>query len=229
MKCVFYNDEEDCFHQNMSDTEFSSKIIHRRGNTYLIRDPTSFIENLSEINRMINDLSNETLNMASLANRRAYFFKIFNVLSNIFVIISGALIGVLTLQGYQNKITLYIASVLGFIITTIQTILTTFSIEKRSVVLKDVSHKLRKISLQLKILQKSDLDPDNKIKKLEKFYSQVDELDIYIFDNKVTYSVINDSSSSPITEKNNSSFFSCITNFKRKPTELPITINDNIS
>ena len=184
------------------------KTIQRRGNTYMIRDSLPSEEDPVEsdgVDRMIEDLYTETLHMSSSSGRKAGLFKIFYVLATIFVTISGAVIGVLTLEGYESCSSLYIAAVLGFMITAIQTLLSTFSIEKRSVLLKDVSNKLRRISRELKVLQNSEINPKKKMVKLEEFYAEVDELDISIFDNTITTSSVRDGTNISHDNKRSSS------------------------
>jgi len=163
------------------------KTIQRRGKSYMIKDDLISEEDQIESegpDKMIGDLYDETLNISISTNRKAGIFKILYVLSNLFMIIAGSVIGILSLSG--NIVESYISSILGFVITGVQTSLTTFSIEKRGVLLKEISSRLRKISRNLKLLQNSDMKARDKIKKLEEFYAEVDELDLSIFDNNIT-------------------------------------------
>jgi len=172
---------------NRPQSLYSLKPIQRRGNTYMIKEPAEF--NNSDINStdsMINDLYNETLNMSAVSNTRAELFKYLTDLSTVFMILAGVAIGILTQKGYHNDTTLYIASGLGFLITGIQTILSTFSIGKRSVLLKNIAGRLRKTSRQIKSLEVAIISPEEKMRKLEEFYAEVDEFDLDIFDNNIT-------------------------------------------
>jgi hypothetical protein len=169
------------------DTMGCVKTIQRRGKSYMIKDDFASEEDQMDSegpDKMISDLYEETLNISITTNRKASIFKILYVLSNLFMIIAGSVIGILSLSG--DTVQSYISSILGFLITGIQTSLTTFSIEKRGVLLKEISSRLRRISRNLKILQNSDIKARDKIKKLEEFYAEVDELDLSIFDNNIT-------------------------------------------
>lgn len=179
------------------------KTIQRRGNTYMIRDLFMSEDSVEEdeiaetdvIEQMIDDLYNETMHMSSMANNKATFFKYIYVISTLFVVIAGAVIGVLSTEDDMSDAAKIVVSVFGFIITGIGTCMTTFSIEKRGVLLKDVSNKLRKISRQIKTLQYSELKPKDKRLKLEEFYADVDDMDMSIYDNNII--------TSPITKQSN--------------------------
>ncbi|CAH6421723.1 Hypothetical protein HVR_LOCUS1363 [uncultured virus] len=167
------------------------KTINRRGNIYKIRGlayahSSSSEEDTNDLNvvdRMINDLYSESLSMSSKASLRAERLRLLNISAIMFTIIAGAVIGILTLEGHTNRISLYIASALGFIITAIHTILSTFPIGKRGVLLKEDSNRLKKISRQLKVLQGSNISNIEKLQRLEEYYTEIDELDLIIFDN----------------------------------------------
>lgn len=194
-----------------------AKSIQRRGNTYLVRDLPISEDSADEddmaetdvIEKMINDLYDETLHLSGLANNKATLFKYIYVISTLFVIIAGAVIGVLSSQDSMTDSAKIVVSVFGFVITGIGTFMTTFSVEKRGVLLKDVSNKLRKISRQIKSLQYSDIEPHNKMLKLEEFYAEVDDMDMSIYDNKMT--------SSPLTKS-----------IKIRPEELTPRISSDL-
>jgi len=159
------------------------RTIRRRGNIYMVKESA---ENVDGTDQMISDLYSESLDMSISANRKARLLKLCNVMSNIFLVISGAVIGVLTLNENASAMSIYIASVLGFTITAVQTIMSTFSVEKRGVILRDISHNLRKLSRKIKTLQNSEMSPKDKMKKLEEYYTEIDEMDMLIFDNTAT-------------------------------------------
>lgn len=195
-KTVYYSDRESVAEKTDStDSNFSTDIavptfnttpsyirsVKRRGNVYMVADT----EMVNGTDQMIMDLYTETLNMSLTANRKARILKFFDLLSNIFFIISGAVIGVLTLNG-NNPSYLHVASILGFGITAVKTLMSMFSVEKRSIILKNVSNSLRKISRQIKHLTNSNIKQKDKMKKLEEYYTEIDEIDMIIFDNNAT-------------------------------------------
>jgi hypothetical protein len=165
------------------------RTVQRRGNTYMIRDSIPSEEDPVEsdgVDRMISDLYRETMEMSSSANSRAGLLKHLYVLAAIFITIAGAIIGALTVQGFSDAASQYAATVLGFAISGVQALNSTFSIQNRSVLLKEVSNRLRKVSRGLKTLENSEMKSRDKWKKLEEFYAEVDELDLNMFDNTIT-------------------------------------------
>ena len=164
------------------------KTVKRRGNVYVIRDSITSEDDPVEcdvIDTMSEDLYNEVIKMSTSANRKASFFKFIFVITNLYVIMTGAVIGVLTLNDFGSSIPSYIASVLGFSITAVLTILTTFSVSKRGVLLKDISNRSRRIARDIKVIQNSNLPRKERLKKINEKYQEVDELDLAIFDNSV--------------------------------------------
>lgn len=165
------------------------KTVQRRGNTYMIRDSIPSDDDPVEsdgVDHMITDLYNETMQMSSSANSRAGIFKYLYVLAAIFITIAGAIVGSLTIQGFSNAESQYAAGILGFGIAAVQALVSTFSIQNRSVLLKEVSNRLRKVARGLKNLQNSESKPRDKMKRLEEYYAEVDELDLNMFDNTIT-------------------------------------------
>lgn len=160
------------------------KTIQRRGNTYMIHDSLpSDDDNVIEMNatdKMVNDLYGETLHMSAKANKKASRFKMVYITSSSLIIILGIVIGLLTINCS------WYASASGVLISAIQIFLSTFSVEKRGVLLKDISSKLRKSSRQVKTLQNTNLNQREKMRKLEELYTDVDELDLSMFDHTIT-------------------------------------------
>lgn len=169
------------------------KTVVRRGNTYLLKESLPSEEDPAELDStrvMIDDLYRDTIRLSSHATKQSTIFKTMYVLSDLFIVVAGVVIAVLSYSSGS-----YYGATLGAIVSAIQTILTTFSIEKRGVLLRDVANKLRHVSRQIRNLQNSDLKPKAKLKELEKYYDQVDELDLSIFDNNITISSKNDDTS----------------------------------
>lgn len=173
------------------------RTIQRRGNSYMLRDTMSSSEDDQlegdSTDDMINDLYEESLTLSASASSKSNLFKSIYIISSITITIFGVVVGVLSLidDGKRNlSAAAIIAALMGFTITAIQTLMSTFAIEKRGVLLKDVSNKLRKVSRQIKTLQSSDLPPEIKLKKLEEYYTEVNELDLSIFDHNITTSSV---------------------------------------
>lgn len=171
--------------------EWMGRTITRRDNVYEIRGQSSSDDEdnviSSHATNLITDLYGYTLKLSAKANTKAERLKYLNIFAIMFTIIAGAVIGVLSIENGNDTTTVsaYIASALGFIITGVHTILSTFPINKRSVLLRSDANRLRKISRQLQMLQASNLPFDEKIRRVETFYAEVDELDLDIFDSKI--------------------------------------------
>lgn len=165
--------------------------LSKRGNVYIVRDSISSSDNDDynaeyDINNIINELAIDSLNMSKASHRKARIFKGIHIMIVLFTIVAGVAVGVLSLEGNSNNVTLYIAAILGFIISAVHTLSTTFSFEKRSVVLKEAANRLRRIYRDLSMVKNSDMTIDAKIKVLNDKYSEVDEIDLTMFDNNVT-------------------------------------------
>lgn len=160
------------------------KTVQRRGNTYLIKESLpsddDIIENDST-ERMINDLYAEALHLSYHANRKASFLKAIHIASTMFITIAGAIIGVLSID-HGDSTSRYTTGVLGFAITTIKTLTSTFAVEKKSVLLKETAARLKKLSRDVRSLQNENIKPKKKISKLDAYYAELDELDMNIFD-----------------------------------------------
>jgi hypothetical protein len=165
------------------------RVIQRRGNTYMVKGtspPNDDPEELDNADNMISDLYHETITLSTTANNGANCFKVLYILETMFLVLAGALIGVLTVQGLESDAIKYLVTIIGFAITVVKTLTATFAIERKGVLLKDTSLKLRKISRLLRVLQVSDAAAKDKLKKLEDYYTEVDELDVNIFDNSAS-------------------------------------------
>jgi len=208
----------------------SFKTVKRRGNTYMLREsmPSEESDDLDVNNNMMVDLYTESLRMSSAATKKSNWLKYLFIFCSIFITISGTVIGVLSLDTSNNRDVLtdpnnitsvnnisytttsqqYVSSILGFIITAIQTLLSTFAIEKRSVLLRDAGNKLRKISRDVKVLQYSELRSKDKMKRLDELYTEVDELDLNMFDNSITTRTLEKATNIVSSKKSKSSSLS---------------------
>jgi hypothetical protein len=160
------------------------KTIQRRGNTYMVRDSLPSEEDPAEMDstqRMSEDLYAEAIRMSTKASRLSSLYKTLYVLVNLLVIVAGVAITIISIPGRN-----YPSMVLGALISGAQTFMSTFSIEKRGVLLRDLTNKLRHVSRQVKSLQMSDLKPKEKLREIDKLYAEVDELDLSIYDNNIT-------------------------------------------
>lgn len=208
------------------------KTIRRRGVEYRVPTPRqiSTIHDDSddeELDNMMEDLYHDSLRLSTSASRTSSILKCLYILSTFFTIIAGVGVGILTLfgggqtscsntnitngiaaTGTQYSIPIIIAACLGFLISAVESLVSVFSIQKRGVLLRDISNRLRKTSRQIKMLQHSDMTTSEKFKSIENLYAKIDELDLNIFDNTITMSAIS-KDSNPISDNEKSD--------KRKP------------
>jgi hypothetical protein len=167
-----------------SNTSAYIKTVQRRGNTYMIRESLPSDDDMIEsdsMERMINDLYAESIHLSIHANRKASILKAIHIMTTMFITIAGAVIGVLSID-HEDDASKYTAGILGFSISVVKTLSSTFSVEKKSVLLKETAAKLRKISRDVRSLQNEKIKPKKKLSKLDQYYAQVDELDLNMFD-----------------------------------------------
>lgn len=172
-----------------------AKTVRRRGNSYvinnlLLEDDSEITTEADIVEHMIEDLYRDAVRMASSSNNIATIFKYIYITVTLFIIISGAVIGTLSaISTTQTSKT--VTTILGFIITGVTAVMTTFSIEKRGVLLKEVSNKLRRLSRQVRTLEYLNLESHDKMMRLEDFYADMDDMDMSIYDNTMTRSYNN--------------------------------------
>lgn len=172
----------------------SARTFRRKGNTYVVKN-TQSNEDVQDIYTIVDDLYDETKKMAWWADMKANIYKIMYVLCSIYIIVAGAVVGVL---GINNRVVSNINNstviqdfsptniaiiVLGFSITTFKSLLDVFTIQKRSILLKDSSIKLRKIARDVNSLKTLNLSNTELLRHIDMFYTQVDGLDIMMFNN----------------------------------------------
>jgi len=152
----------------------NEREINRCGKKYIINEKSS-----DTIDEMIDDMYNECLKKISASKKKITIFSYLQILTNIVIIVFGSVTSVMTLLNKGN--TMYNV-IFGFSISTIQTILSMFTIEKRISLYKTNSKELKKLSWKLRELKLSDDDIKLKLKRLDEIYLQVDELDVNVND-----------------------------------------------
>lgn len=213
----------------------SARTFRRRGNTYVVKN-TQSNEDVQDIYTIVDDLYEETKKMAWWADMKANIYKIMYVLCSIYIIVAGAVVGVL---GINNRVVSNLSNtttiqdfsptnvaiiVLGFSITTFKSLLDVFTIQKRSIILKDASIKLRKIARDVNCLKTLDLTNAELLRRIEAFYTEVDGLDIIMFNN-VDYVNKTDA---PITNTASTSTLNTNT-LTQSTSNLPANLTTNIT
>lgn len=180
---------------NIQEKNSSRATFRRNGNTYVINNSKSS-EDVDDIHTVIDNLYDEIIYMAWWSDLRADIYNIIDILSAIFIIIAGSVVGVLGITNTSNtsnssnvtKTSLIDASmvvviVLGFSVTTLKSLVSVFNLKKRSFLLKEVTIKLRKISRDVKGLKNIELTNIELLRRIDEFYTDIDELDMTIFSN----------------------------------------------
>jgi hypothetical protein len=177
--------------ESKSDDSFDMiKSLSKRGNTYYfkenIKNETDILS-LENTEKMFDDLYNDCKKNGSDSSTKALVMKKFNIFLNIVIIIFGIVVSFLSLNGPNLNIKNYIAACFGFLISGIKTFLSIYCLEKRSIVLKDLSFKFNVLCRNINSLRnKEEKSIRYKIKYLEKLYEKVDELEMIKFD----YSIV---------------------------------------
>ena len=173
----------------------TNRSVRHNGRTYFIKN-TKSVEDVEEVHVIIDDLYEEARSMSFWADMRANIYKTIYVLSTIYVIIAGAVIGVLgitsnnpLINNTTNTGTTYTSStlaiiILGFSVTCLKSIIEVFSIHKKSIILKESGIKLRKIARDVKNLKNLDLNNQDLLRRIDEYYTEMDELDIVMFNNE---------------------------------------------
>lgn len=175
----------------------TSRVTFRRnGTTYVIKNDGSD-EDVADIHNIIDDMHDDVIGLANMADLKASLCKGSHILGSIFVTIAGAVIGALSasttniLSYYnstneQNNIEVldgifYAITVLGFCITVIKTLLSIFNIEQRSMILKEIAINLRKIARNIKSLKTVNAPAEEIYLRIDHFHTEVDELNVSLF------------------------------------------------
>jgi len=163
--------------------------VKRVGDYYVIRmdkddDPT---EDKLEKDYLLEKFRNDVIRESMITGFKSQILRLLNVFSSISVTILGIVIGVLALNsGCDLTSNAYIAAVLGFVITGISALSALFNLEKRGVLLRDISNRLAQLSRKVRELQKrKELSEEDKNRLLEDLYSEMENLDLLAFDSSI--------------------------------------------
>ena len=182
---------------NYIDDTARRPTFRQKGNTYVIKNTNSNQDNQDneDIYHVIDDLYEDVISQSKMAEFQANMYKLLNVFASIFIVIAGSISGILAINTNtinsisntttvnDNSGTIWVISILGFSITVIKTLLVLFTIEKRSILLKESSIKLRKLSREIKNLKNQNLTNIELFQRIDMIHTEIDELDIHVFKN----------------------------------------------
>lgn len=167
------------------------RTIRRRNNIYILQDASDSESSegytTHDITQtMIDDLYDEVTHKALKASRKASWLKLLAILCTMFIIVSGPVVGVLSIYGQCScNAANYVASALGFIIGAVKLFQTTFTLDKRGVTLKWLSGQCRSLSRKVWLLKGVRQPPDVIRDRLDDYYAELDELEMQIYDSEV--------------------------------------------
>lgn len=133
----------------------------------------------AELKADIDRFHTECLNNAYCANLKAKSNYYLNHLSSLVIILSGAVIGILSL--YKGCDTYIVASI-GFAITALKTVLSVYSPERRTVQLKTIAQNLSRLARDIKRLGSLSISLDQLQTRLEQYHEEYDNLDLAMYD-----------------------------------------------
>jgi len=184
---------------NLTNTTLSSSrpSLRHRGQIYILKNNDSH-DHDDDIYHIIDEVYDETLKQSRWADVTATLYKYADHLCTAFIVIAGALIGLLGLLDNPNVVNItnpvtnathvytplaLVAIILGFSITVLKSLLSLFNLNQKSYILKTSSIQLRKLSRQAKELKNQTLTNDELIIRIDAIYTEIDDMDITMFSN----------------------------------------------
>jgi hypothetical protein len=175
------------------------KTIPSRPNIYRIHSSDTK-DDTESIFQLIDELSAKALRESSFADWKATLFKWIHIIGSIFITVAGSVIGVLGVvtnsdtnlynstaiatKNYNGAQLTFI--ILGFCVTICKAMLSLFGIEKKSYLYKQSALDLKKISRSANELRSMDMTEQERAKRINELYADMDDLDIYMFSNGAT-------------------------------------------
>lgn len=160
------------------------KTVQRRGNIYMIKESLSDSGDTGTCDgteQMLSDAYRDALKIRSKAEKMSTIYRFLYMLTTFYLIVVGTIIGIITLPGYVTDSTAYVASVLSFSITAIQTFVHTFSIGKKATFLTQNSLGMNVIARKIAALQISEKSDIDKRKEMDTIYPEMDDLQLKIY------------------------------------------------
>lgn len=147
--------------------------------------PSDSSGQINNLERSISALCDQARSKAEKTSSHSNILKHFNTVSTIFILLAGVVLGVLNID--QERLNdspgiAYAVSGLGFAITLVQTCITIFSVQKRSVLLREMSYKFRNLYRDTNYLKYSGLRYDEISNKLRELFNRYDKYDLTAFD-----------------------------------------------
>ncbi len=178
----------------------SRSTFRRKGTTYVIKSDNANKDDSDDIFHVIDDMYEDVMSQSKMADFQATFYKFLSVIASIFIVLAGAVTGILAINTNtmntisngtnttQDNGTLLAITVMGFSVTVTKTLLVLFTIEKRSILLKESGIKLRKLAREIKSFKNINLTNTELFQRIDAIHTELDELDITMFKNDISKS-----------------------------------------
>lgn len=166
----------------------NDKPIKKIGDYYLIK-----IDNLKEDEEklqkdyILEKLHSSIVRDSLITNFKSQIMRLLYVMGSIGITIFGIAIGVLSLTGECELTTnQYVAAILGFVSAGLNTLIALFNLEKRGVLMKDISNRQNRLSRKLRELQnRKNVSIEEKERIVDEIYTEMEELDLMSIDSSI--------------------------------------------
>jgi hypothetical protein len=140
------------------------------------------------IQKSLNSLSLACLSTSKRARSRATRFKIMDTSSEISILLLGAIIAIISLEGSGMGINARSATlgVLGVLICLIQGSRSIFTLQKRAIVFEQAANKAFTLSIKIQYLNCSGLTENHIMSRIGYYYAKLSEIDMCMYDINTT-------------------------------------------
>lgn len=136
---------------------------------------------------LLHDLEHECKSLSSMSQWKSNIYKCISILIIFSIVLLGAAVGILGILSTCSDVLSYIASALGFCITGIKTLDSVFTVEKKAILLRDISNKANRIVREVSKVKIIRYREKKLLHKIEEWHSELDNLDLSSFDSTVTF------------------------------------------
>jgi hypothetical protein len=159
-----------------------------RGNQYLIRGGSTLEQDTAEY--MFDNIYAESMNMSSKARKKSRIYKYLNLFSNMIGTFGGLVVCVMGLFGaniltFESVPLFGTIAAIGCVIAIVGIIEWVVGLRKRSLRIKDTYRRLRTIVSDVRHVHESSVSAVDKIVEYEKYFAELDSIDLNIFGNQL--------------------------------------------
>ena len=142
-------------------------------------------EDIDDVVGQLNEFYNECFLMSTCANTKAEIYRTTSIISSTIILLLGITTSILS--RFDTPIINDVITGLGATITAIQMFIYIYNPEKKAVIIKRISQNLARITREIRKLKGLPL---NKVEdRLEQYHSEVDNLDLAMFNLNMNYVV----------------------------------------